>query len=155
MYLLRWLFYWFDLLIMMLWLEILGGHIHLSLQDPAGGQFWRNKPSLGFHGAWSRQVGCQGRTCRITMTCLWRLRGHLGGPCLALTCKAFCLERPKCHPWRVYVIIGARVWWRGCYLLTLGMTWWEAIAHEREALWAPTNSTFFSNGLLKGSKRHP
>jgi hypothetical protein len=25
--------------------------IHLSLQDPVGGQFWRNKSSLGFHGA--------------------------------------------------------------------------------------------------------
>jgi hypothetical protein len=38
---------------MMLLLEILGRCAHLSLQDLAGGQFWENKPSLGFHGATS------------------------------------------------------------------------------------------------------
>jgi hypothetical protein len=35
---------------MMLLLEILGGRAHLSLQDLVGGQFWENKPSLGFYG---------------------------------------------------------------------------------------------------------
>jgi hypothetical protein len=45
---------------MILWLEILGGRIHFSLQDLASGQFWENKPSLGFHGATSPQVGFQG-----------------------------------------------------------------------------------------------
>jgi hypothetical protein len=38
---------------MMLGLEILGGRAHLSLRDLVGGQFWENKPSLGFHGATS------------------------------------------------------------------------------------------------------
>jgi hypothetical protein len=32
-------------------LEILGGRAYLSLQYLVGGQFWKNKPSLGFHGA--------------------------------------------------------------------------------------------------------
>jgi hypothetical protein len=36
---------------MMLLLEILGGCAYLSLEDLVGGQFWKNKPSLGFHGA--------------------------------------------------------------------------------------------------------
>jgi hypothetical protein len=31
-------------------LDILGGCAHLSLKDLVGGQFWENKPGLGFHG---------------------------------------------------------------------------------------------------------
>jgi hypothetical protein len=32
----------------------------LSLQDLAGGLFWENKRSFGFHGAINPQVGCHG-----------------------------------------------------------------------------------------------
>jgi hypothetical protein len=125
MYLLRWLFYWFDLLIMMLWLEILGGCIHLSLQDPTDGHIWRNKPSLGFHGASSPQVGCQGPTCRITETCLWRLTLYRGGPNLAPATQMFCLKEAKRHFLEAWRHRGARVCWWWIFYLTLGMLWWE------------------------------
>jgi hypothetical protein len=48
---------------MMILLDILGRCVHLSSQDLVGGQFWENKPSLGFHGDTSPQVGCQGTVC--------------------------------------------------------------------------------------------
>jgi hypothetical protein len=35
------------------WLEVLGGCIHCLCRTLRGGQFWRNKPSLGFLRAWS------------------------------------------------------------------------------------------------------
>jgi hypothetical protein len=35
----------------------------LSLHDLVGEHFWENNPSLGFHGATSPWVGCQGPAC--------------------------------------------------------------------------------------------
>jgi hypothetical protein len=61
----------------MLRLKILGGRAHLSLQDLASGQFWENKPSLGFHGATSPQVGCQGPACRMRKIRLGRCNDDL------------------------------------------------------------------------------
>ena len=89
---LRWLIYWLDPLIMMLWLEILGGHVHLSLQDLAGGQFWENKPSLGFHGATSPQVGCQGPAC-------WMRENILGRPWWCLIWHSPTLTCQTIFPW--------------------------------------------------------
>ena len=40
-----------------IWIDILGGCIHLCLQNLVGGHFWKNKPSLGFLRAWSPQIG--------------------------------------------------------------------------------------------------
>jgi hypothetical protein len=80
-----------------IWLEIPWGRVHLSLQDLVGGQFWKNKPSLGFLGDWSPQVGCQGPTLRKMMTCLWRPRGHLGGSFPAPTCQMICLKGENRH----------------------------------------------------------
>jgi hypothetical protein len=48
--------------------------VYLSLQDLVGGQFWKNKPSLGFLGAAIPQVGCHVSTCWITEMKLWRPR---------------------------------------------------------------------------------
>ena len=97
---------------MMLWFEILGGRVHLSLQDLAGGQFWENKPSLGFHGATSPQVVCQGPACRLRKIKLGRPWWWLGQHSPCLTCQTIFPEEAK-HPlfeaWRH--VWGARAWW--------------------------------------------
>jgi hypothetical protein len=50
MHMIRWLFYLFYLLIMMHFTCDPWRAYSLSLQDLVGGQFWKNKPSLGFLG---------------------------------------------------------------------------------------------------------
>ena len=91
--------------IMMLWLEILGGRAYFSLQDLVGGQFWKSKPSLGFHGAWIPQFGCQGHTWRMRETYLQRPRRHHGWRDLALACQTFFLGETKCHLWRLEIML--------------------------------------------------
>ena len=85
MHILRWLIYWLDSLIMILWLEILGGRAHLSLQDLVGGQFWGNKPSLGFHGATRPRVWCQEPACQMREIRLGQPWWWLGQPIPPLT----------------------------------------------------------------------
>ena len=92
MYMLRWLIYWLDSLIMMLWLEILGGHAHLSLRDLVGVWFWENKHNLDFHGDTSSQVGCQGPACQMRKIRLGRPWWWLGGHSPALACQTI---RPR------------------------------------------------------------
>jgi hypothetical protein len=61
----------------------------LSLQDLVGGQFWKNKPSLGFHGASSPQVGCQGPTCRMMRDAFGGLEGTLDDLTMPSQAKRF------------------------------------------------------------------
>jgi hypothetical protein len=70
-----------------------------------GGQFWENKPSLGFHGERIPQVGCCRPTHQITETCLWRLTWHHGGSYPAPSTQTTCLGEEKRHLLRVDVML--------------------------------------------------
>jgi len=105
----------------MLWLDILGGHVHLSLQDLVGGHFWENKPSLGFHGATSPQVGYQGPACQMIERRLGRPWWRLGKPIPPLTFQTIFPGGEKSSTFELDVmILGDRAWWWGAILLTLG-----------------------------------
>jgi hypothetical protein len=142
------LIYWFYLLIVIFWLEILGERAYLSLHDLVGGQFWRNKPSFSFHGDWIPQVGCQVPTFQMREMNLWRPRRWLERHDLSLTCQMFCIEEAKNHlleAWR-HAWGGLRWWWihMECFE---GRNIWimkKNIGLETHDLWSP-NPTIFNS----------
>jgi len=105
-----------------IWLDILEGRIHLSLQDLVGGQFWKNKPSLGFHGAWSQQVVCQGPTLHMMMKFLYRPIGHLGGYFPPLYAKWLAWKGQNVTFWGLDVTYG--------YGLVVMMDTWHILKEE-------------------------
>jgi hypothetical protein len=79
----------------------------LSLQDLVGGKFCKNKPSLGFHGDSSPQVGYQGPTYWTNNIFLWRPKGHHKGPKISPIAQMIHLGGLKRHPLIVDAIIRA------------------------------------------------
>ena len=142
----RWIIYWLDSLIMMLWLEILGGRAHLSLQDLVGGQFWENKPSLGFHGATSPQVGCQGPACQIRERWFGRPWWWLEWPSPPISCQTIFPRGVKCPTFEHDVmILRARDWWWGATHFHLNVVrrrgsspWWDHLDAWHMALGGPS-----------------
>jgi len=105
-YMLRWIFYWFGLLIMM--------HLNwdpwrvysFSLHDLVWWTSLEEQDYLGLPWGLKPKGWIPGPTHRMMMRCLYRPKRHLGGSHLSPTIQTTFLWRPKHHLWGLDVTLG-------------------------------------------------
>ena len=99
------------------------------------GQFWENKPSLGFHGEKIPQFGCCRPTHQIIDTYLWRLAWHHGGYYPTPITQNTCLGEAKRHLLRFDVMLEGVLWWWSYCTLTLDIFWLEETWIDPSTWW--------------------
>ena len=153
MHMLRWIIYWLDSFIMMLWLEILGGSAHLSLQDLVGGQFGRKSLDWASMGLQAHRLDAKGPHDGSHRRSIGDLEYDVEDLSRASHAKPFSQEGNNVFFLSLTSYLGARVWWWCYHSLTNGrfeedepltmrrLPRWLACGLWRLTIGSPTSTT--------------